>query len=186
MRFLPLVVSAFFLFTDTLAIADPRGSTSWGKAGVSLSQFALDANDCSETSRTVAVAIKPETLRALDVLSTGALLDIAMQAAPSPTFNPMSMVETLSSQKSAEDIARRTNTFGGKYVAMVRPDVKDELQEVLDKCLMERGYVRIILNADQQKRLSKLKNHTAERTAYLHSIDSDPVIIERQRSGSAN
>lgn len=58
MRFLPLIVSAFFLFTDTLAIADPRGSTSWGKAGVSLSRFALDANECSETSRTVAVSIK--------------------------------------------------------------------------------------------------------------------------------
>jgi hypothetical protein len=63
---------------------------------------------------------------------------------------------------------------------------KDELQEVLDKCLTELEYVRIILNADQQKRLSKLKHHTAARTAYLHSVDSDLVIIERQRSSSAN
>jgi len=186
MRFLPLVVLAFFLFTDTLAIAEPRGSTSWGKAGVSLSQFALDANECSETSRTVAVSIKPKTLQALDVLSSAALLDLAMQSPDGPTKDPMQTVAGLTSQHTAEDIARRTNTFGGKYVAMVRPDVKDELQEVLDKCLTERGYVRVILNADQQKRLSKLKNHTAERTAYLHSIDSDPVIIERQRSGSAN
>jgi len=186
MRFLPLVVSAFFLFADTLAIADPRGSTSWGKAGVSLSQFALDANECSDTSRTVAVSIKPKTLQALDVLSSAALLDIAMQSGGGADYNPMLTVAGVTSQHRAEDIARRTNTFGGKYVAMVRPDVKDELQEVLDKCLTERGYARIILNADQQKRLSKLKHHTAARTAYLHSVDSDPVIIERQRSSSAN
>ena len=109
-----------------------------------------------------------------------------MQSPDGPAKDPMQTVAGLTSQHTAEDIARRTNTFGGRYVAMVRPDVKDELQEVLDKCLTERGYVRVILNADQQKRLSKLKNHTAERTAYLHSIDSDPVIIERQRSGSAN
>jgi hypothetical protein len=181
MRFLPLVVSAFFLFTDTLAIAAPSSATSWGKAGVSLSQFALDAKDCSETSRTVAVSIKPKTLQALDVLSSAALLDIAMQSPDGATKNPMQAVAALTSQHTADDIARRTNTFGGRYVAMVRPDVKDELQEVLDKCLTERGYVRIALTADQQITLSKLKRHSAERTAYLHSIDSDPAVVERQR-----
>lgn len=181
MRFLPLVFSAFFLFADTLAIAAPRSATSWGKAGVSLSQFALDAKVCSETSRTVAVSIKPKTLQALDVLSSAALLDIAMQSSSSPDYNPMQTVAGVTSQHAAEDIARRTNTFGGRYVAMVRPDVKDELQEVLDKCLAERGYVRIALTADQQKQLSKLKRHSAERTAYLHSIDSDPALVQRQR-----
>jgi len=186
MRFLPLVISVSLLFADTAAIADPRGSTSWGKAGVSLSHFALDAKECSETSRTVAVSIKPKTLQALDVLSSAALLDIAMQSPDGPTKDPMQAVAGLTSQHTAEDIARRTNTFGGKYVAMVRPDVKDELQEVLDKCLTERGYVRIILNAVQQERLSKLKHRTAERTAYLHSIDSDPVLIERQHLRSVN
>jgi hypothetical protein len=29
--------------------------------------------------------------------------------------------------------------------------------------------------------LSKLKRHTAERTAYLHSIGSDPAVIAHQR-----
>jgi hypothetical protein len=60
---------------------------------------------------------------------------------------------------------------------------KDELQEILDKCLTEREYVRIILNADQQKRLSKLKHHTAARTAYLHSVD--PISLLLNGSGLA-
>ena len=181
MRFLPLVFSAFFLFADTLAIAAPHSATSWGKAAVSLSQLALDAKECSDTSRTVAVAIKPKTLQALDVLSSAALLDIAMQSPDGPDKNPMQAIAGLTSQHAADDIARRTNTFGGRYVSMVRPDVKDELQEVLDKCLEERGYVRIALTSEQQKQLSKLKRHSAERTAYLHSIDSDPALVERQR-----
>lgn len=104
-----------------------------------------------------------------------------MQSGGGPDFNPMLYVSAVTSLKSPGDVARRTNTFGGKYVAMVRPDVKDELQEALDKCLAERGYSRIALTATQQKRLSTLKRHSAERTAYLHSIDSDPVLIGRQR-----
>jgi len=181
MRFLPFVVPACLLVSGTAAIADPHGSISWGKAGVSLSQFALDANECSETSRTVTVSIKPETLQKLDALSSAALLDIAMQSDGGPDYNPMQIAASIAGQKSPDNIARRTNTFGGKYVAMARSDVKDELQAVLDKCLAERGYSRIMLTPDQQTKLSKLKRHSAERTAYLHSIDSDPVIVEKQR-----
>lgn len=172
-------VGLSLLATASLAVS--HDETSWGKAGVPLEQYVHDAKECADTSRTVSVSIKPVTLRQLDALSSGALLDIAMQAAQSPDFNPLALVEGSTSQKSADNIARRTNTFGGKYVAMVRPNVKDELQEVLDKCLRERGYVQIVLTAEQKGRLSRLKHRSAERTAYLHTIDSDPAVIERQR-----
>jgi len=165
----------------TASLAASHNDTSWAKAGVPFEQYVHDAKGCADTSRTVSVSIKPDTLRQLDALSSGALLDIAIQASQSPDFNPMMVVEGPKSQKSADNIARRTNTFGGRYIAIVRPNVKDELQEFLDKCLRERGYVQIGLTADQKTRLSRLKLHSAERTAYLHSIDSDPAVIDQQR-----
>jgi hypothetical protein len=164
----------------TASFAVSHDDTSWAKAGVPLEQYVKDGKECADTSRTVSVSIKPDTLQQLDALSSGALLDIAMQAAQSPDFNPMAFVEGPGSQKSSDNIARRTNTFGGKYIAMVRPNVKDELQEVLDKCLRDRGYVEIWLTIEQKSRLSRLKHHSAERTAYLHTIDSDPAVIDRQ------
>lgn len=173
------LVSLSLLPTASLAV--PHTETSWAKAGVPFERYVQDAKECADTSRTVSVSIKPDTLRQLDALSSGALLDIAIQAARSPDFNPMAFAEGPRSQKSADDIARRTNTFGGKYVAMVRPNVEDELQEVLDKCLRERGYVQIWLTAEQKIHLSRLKRHSAERTVYLHTIDSDPAVIDRQR-----
>jgi hypothetical protein len=172
-------LSLSLLATASLAVS--RDETSWAKAGVPLEEYVRDAKECADTSRTVSVSIKPDTLRQLDALSSGALLDIAMQAAQSPDFNPMAFVEGPTSQKSADDIARRTNTFGAKYVAIVRPNVKDELQEVLDKCLHERGYVQIVLTTEQKIHLSRLKHLSGERTAYLHMIDSDPAVIARQR-----
>lgn len=117
MRVFPLAVAATLLATGTMAMARSRGSTSWGKAGVSLRQFVRDANACSQTSRTVVVSIKPETLRQMDALSSAALLDIAMQSTGGPDYNPMQTVSNVTSQNGPEDIARRTNTFGEKYVA---------------------------------------------------------------------
>ena len=55
------------------------------------------------------------------------------------------------------------------------------MQAALDQCLVDRGYVRIMLTQDQVRGLAKLKRGTAERTAYLHAIDSDPAVIAAQR-----
>jgi hypothetical protein len=63
----------------------------------------------------------------------------------------------------------------------VRADVTDQLQRILDKCLRERGYVQIRLSDEQRHSLSRLKRHSAARTNYLHSIDSDPAVIDQQR-----
>ena|ERR1700754_4350978 len=160
--------------------AHPTQNISWGKAGVSLEQYALDANECSDT-RNVKVSLKPDTLRVLDASSSAALLDLAIQAQPGGNFNPMSFVESITAQKSPENVARRTNTFGGRYVAAARADVKDQLQKSIDECLRKRGYVAIGLTKKQVHELSNLKQPSHERTAYLHSIDSDENIIDNQR-----
>jgi hypothetical protein len=64
--------------------------------------------------------------------------------------------------RSADHIARRSNIFGAKYVAMITVDMWDQLQTVVDKCLMERGYGRMKLTREQAHSLRQLKRHIPE------------------------
>lgn len=181
MRCRHVVMSVCAVASAWPAVASSPGDISWGKPGVSLDQYATDATQCTDASSNVPVSIKPGTLRQMDALSSARLLDITTQLAHDPNANPMAMVTDMTFTKSQDDIARRSNTFGGQYVAIAKADVTDELQAALDACLTERGYVRIRLDAAQTKALSRLKRHGAERTAYLHALDSDAAIVARQR-----
>jgi hypothetical protein len=131
------------------AIANQQNSFSWGKAGVPLEVYARDAAECAETSRYVTTYIKPATLKRLDALSSAQLLDTVMQQGSgvgNSDFNAMNIVGAITKLRTSDDIARRTNTFGAKYVSIISFDVRDQLQAVVDKCLIERGYTRIRLN----------------------------------------
>lgn len=159
----------------------PVADVSWGKAGVSLEQYAVDAAQCADTSRYVTAYIKPKTLVALDVLSAAQLVEYAQWLDTGTDGDPMGDVAGISATNSPEDIARRTTNFGERYSHIVSDDVREELHAVLDKCLIERGYTQIKLNDDQRRTLSRFKWYTPERTAYLHSIDSDPIVIKNQK-----
>ena len=165
----------------TTASTRPPTDVSWGKSGVSLEQYANDASQCADTSRYVAAYIKPKTLVELDALSAAQLVEYAQWLDTGTYSDPMGDVVGITATKSPEDIARRTMNFGERYTQIASYDVRDELQVVLDKCLTERGYTQIKLNESQKRELSRFKRHTSERTAYLHSIDSDPVVIEKQK-----
>lgn len=159
--------------------------TTWGKPGVSLADYATDATQCADTSYTTRVAIKPQTVRQLAGLSSAQMINLLINSGASdPTSNVLGYVNGFEGYRSENDIARRSNTFGAKYVAVARVDVVDELQAALDRCLTERGYVRIALDSDQVRALGHLKRHSAERTRYLHALGSDAAVIARQRVGS--
>lgn len=178
-----LVLSAFAAISIAWPVAaKKKADLSWGKANVSLAEYARDAAECAETSRYVTTYIKPKTLKRLDALSSAQLLDTVMQiGGQTPAFSAMGIVGDITRLRSANDIARRTNTFGAKYVSLVSFDVRDQLQAVLDRCLVERGYTRIRLTEPQSVSLKRLKRHSPERTAFLHAISSDAALGKQQR-----
>ena len=49
------------------------------------------------------------------------------------------------------------------------------------QCLAEHGYTRFRLTKEQRERMSRLRIGSAERHFYLHSLASDPIVLERQR-----
>jgi hypothetical protein len=170
---------AFAVCSPTFA--GPAGDTSWGKADVSLVQYATDATECAETSRYVKTHIEARTLRSLDALSSANMIDLVMGMGLSPDASALAIVAGITHLNAEDDIARRSNTFGARYVAIVSVDVAEQLQAIIDKCLIHRGYVRIKLTGSQFAALHKLKRHSPERTAYLHSIDSNALLISQQK-----
>ena len=153
-----------------------------GEDNVPLNEYARDALECAETSRYVTAYIKPKMLKRLDALSSAQLLNTVMQIGGQPSaFSAMGIVSDITMLRSANDIARRTNTFGAKYVSLVSLDVRDQLQAVLDRCLVERGYTRIRLTESQSDILKRLRRHSPERTAFLHAISADATLVKQQR-----
>lgn len=174
-----MALMALMALMPSAAIAGPP--TSCARAGVSLADYADDAGACAAATQSVAVTMRPETTRALDALSSAELVMILRQYGGDSEFSPLMAAANIGMHHDAANVARRTANFGGKYEAMTRSDVRAQLQAALDQCLVERGYVRIALTDAQVRGLAKLKRGTAERTAYLHAIDSDPAVIAAQR-----
>ena len=54
------------------------------------------------------------------------------------------------------------------------------MEGVLERCLMERGYVKFELTDAQYRQLRKLEVGSLERRQYLHSLASDQTILETQ------
>jgi hypothetical protein len=184
MSIMRLIALPILILATSGALAKKANDSSWGKVGVSLEEFIQDSNECADTSRHVTAYIKPKTIIALNALSSAQLIgtayDLGMGGGPGSLDNPMSFNSAMTWTKTPDDIARRSQNFGEQYTEVVSSDVRDELQAVVDRCLSERGYVKIRLNADQRRSLSKLKRFSPERTAYLHSIDTDPNVVLRQ------
>ncbi|WP_150131285.1 hypothetical protein [Sphingobium yanoikuyae] len=180
-QYLRLIAALGLVAWSHGASAKPEANLSWAKSGVSLEEFAADSRECADTSKDTPVYIEPETLKILDALSSAQMMSNLMQMEVDPDTSRLMIVQEISKTNTEADIARRTANFGGKFIALSSYDVRNQLQKSLDQCLMDRGYVRIRLTEKQTRNLSRLKKNTAERTAYLHSIDSDPSVVEYQR-----
>jgi len=178
MRYESIFAIFFSIFSCSPAEANRPNNLSWGKVGVSLNEYARDSHECAETSRYVTTYIPAKSLRQLDALSSAQLLDTVMQIGAS---DAMGIVQSITKLRSADDVARRSNTFGAKYISIVSFNVRDQLQAVIDKCLFERGYVPIQLKDSQVKKLKKFRRHSTERTSFLYSIDTDANVIDSQR-----
>jgi hypothetical protein len=68
---------------------------------------------------------------------------------------------------------------------IARPEIQWQraatiLQDALEACLIERGYVKFELTGSQNRKLRKLEVGSLERRRYLHSLASDPDVLAAQ------
>jgi hypothetical protein len=126
---------------------------SWGKPGVSLEDYWTDSAQCGHEAADT------------DLANTdpGKALVYASRITDNAT--------------SAQGMAIATR--------LVNPEVQWNraatiIQKELEKCLMERGYVKFRLTDGQAKKLSKFETGSLERRRYLHSLASNPDLLAKQ------
>jgi hypothetical protein len=157
------------------AAAAPAPPDSWGKAGVSLTQYRQDAIDCAvegyalDISKTNDAQAFVRATRELDSVPGGL---IAQTIGMNPTANVVDVVSWAGVQAHIIDSLRPEERF---------KNIKAMQLAQTDACLMQRGYSKFRLTDDQRRQLRHLKFGSDERRAYLYSLASNPAVLEAQR-----
>jgi len=150
-------------------IAAPSGALkvkkrdeSWGKPGVTFAQYRADALECSNLTYGAPIALR-------DLPAVGA----GYQGA----FLPVSLASKLT--PGSVQIWTTTLVEGVKHAAWM--DISEQLQQVLDSCLVEKGYTRFRLTSGQMHTLDHLKRMSPERQQYLFRLGSDAAVVLPQK-----
>jgi hypothetical protein len=69
---------------------------------------------------------------------------------------------------------------GDMMIHGVTVTVADQLQNAVDRCLIDRGYTRFRLTEAQNRQLSRLHRGTMERAHFLHSLAADASVMATQ------
>ena len=165
---MPMKRAAFLVLACGLAAASASAATranetSWGKAGVSLEDYAIDGGLCAYQAMMLDVSDTREARRL--VAATRRLEHIEASWGLPGSHN--SLLDH-----------RRT-------VEAVRPEriferIAELQQQTLDHCLVERGYRQFRLTDEQQRQLRRLAQGSPERRSFLHSLAANPSVLRSQ------
>ena len=175
-----LAIPLLILVLPMPASSAPAPQESWGKAGVSLTQYRQDAVECAlqghylDISQTDDAKAFVKGSRQLDAVTSGASAPSTTGASgtgPAMTDSVDQMVRYANRQQHIVESVRPEQRFHSIKRTLVAKD---------EQCLMQRGYSKFRLTDDQRRRLSKLKAGSDERRAYLYSLASNPAVLQSQ------
>ncbi|WP_162875540.1 hypothetical protein [Sphingomonas crusticola] len=173
-------LSAALLASPALAVGKP-GNISWGKPNVTYATYNADAQQCANRAFGVKVGMKTSTAEALGAIQFAAFYSF---------FDSQNFYANRNSEAGnmmAVDAVRpdrvpfRTTLYKGMFDHAAWVDIVEQLQQVVDSCLVERGYQKFRLTDAQRNRLNRLRMGTAEREHYLHNLGSNPEVLASQR-----
>jgi hypothetical protein len=155
---------------------------SWGKAGVSLEDYRADAQACAreavnlDVADTAAAKALVAASRAIDTAYSGAWMYAPAAGVSFPgTIN--GGAGGVWGGGVGHDVEQVMHTY---RVDAQFADIADRQYRTLDTCLTARGYHQFHLTADQEAQLRHLRRGSDARRAYLHSLGSDPEVLNRQ------
>jgi NAD(P)-dependent dehydrogenase (short-subunit alcohol dehydrogenase family) len=170
-------VSIVVLLASSAAAA-PAPEESWGKAGVSLSQYRQDAVDCAQAGYYLDISKSDDAQQF--VRASRELNNL-----PGP-----SIYQTVGTGPGSSSSVDVTVNFAGiqqHIIESVRPgerfkSIKQMQLAKTDECLVRRGYSKFRLRDDQRRQLHHLKFGSDERRAYLYSLASDSAVLAAQKA----
>jgi len=171
---LPLVIAA-------AASAAPAPKESWGKAGITLTQYRQDSIECglqghyTDISETQDAKVFVGASSQLDSVTTGASAPMTVEsnAAGPPTTNAV--------EQMAQYANRQQHIVDSVHVDSRLKSIKKTLTSTTEQCLASRGYSKFALTADQRRALTKLKAGSDARREYLWNLASDPDVLRAQQ-----
>jgi hypothetical protein len=143
------------------ASAKPKPVDSWGRADVDFDTYRVDAIECTSDAYYADVS---QTKQAKAFLRGTRLMEAT-------DGMPMDYLEIARRYAQIENAVRPELQFR---------QLRNRMQDVVDDCLIDRGYSQFRLTESQRKQLSKLKKGTAERHHFLHDLASDPDVLQEQ------
>lgn len=144
--------------------------TSWGKPGVSLEDYRVDAGVCAWRATNMDIA---GTEPAKTMVKASRALGHEGLALMSYT--------TSEGQHQVVGAAIGMRNVVDRYRVDKQIDAVADMQyDALFGCLESRGYRRFQLTDEQARRLRKFKRGSLERHVYLHRLASDAEVVTRQ------
>jgi hypothetical protein len=143
--------------------------TSWGKPGVSLEEYRIDAGICAwratnlDISGTKAARTMVKASQALDHMTYVGVVTF--------TDGVARAVGSAINMRNVEDRFRVDEQFDA---------IADVQYDALYQCLNDRGYRRFQLTEDQVRRLRKLRAGSLKRHIFLHQLGSNPAVLAQQ------
>jgi hypothetical protein len=171
------------------ACATPAPPTAWGKPGVSMIDYRLDAGQCAVRAATAT----PENNGANTAGGINGAAPASIPKGSNTSAGSGGMAQ--GSGPSAPAGGGAISTSGGLYRDSADPDIVQRAATqqrtrdmaiqrarvtALKTCLIDRGYQEFQLTAEQRAHLATLPQGSDERRDYLYKLGTDPAVIKSQ------
>ena len=162
---LALAAAATFALTATPALAVGKGrDVSWGRTGISFEQYRADALECGNRAY-------------------GAEVEVPQYNAAVAGWGVASLPSSVWIGLNPGRVYVYSSELADSYRNFVRWHTIDQLQAVVDSCLVEKGYQRFRLTSAQMRTLRRLERNSPERHQFLYSLGSDGNVLAAQAIG---
>jgi hypothetical protein len=154
------------------ATSQAQPQLSWGKPGVTLTDYWNDAAQCALVGAT---ADRNGPTSDADLTRYGADRSNPTGAANTSMrpANQPSGIEATTDLNGMLTAARQSQALRERQARQAR-------EAAAEGCLRDRGYRQFQLTAEQAARLATLNEGSPERRTYLHSLASDPAVLAGQ------
>jgi len=161
---LAMVGLAVFTLAATPALAVGKGrDVSWGRAGVSFDQYRADALECGNRAYGAEVDVPPY--------------------GPASAWGGWIVPGWVWTSLTPGRVPVYTSTYVDAYRHHAWWHTVDQLQAIVDSCLLEKGYQRFRLTSAQMRTLRRLERDSPERHHFLYSLGSDANVLAAQTIG---
>lgn len=159
--------------------------TSWGKEGVSMTDYRVDGAYCAVmASRTQPGDNGANTAGGISgknssLPSTPAVSTSQSSGAPSGGAFPTGGGGSYRDSAPPDVVSRAAQQQRSQEMAAQRAKA-----DALKSCLYERGYTEFKLTPEQRAKLATLPEGSDERREFLYKLGTDPAVLKANKVGS--